>query len=179
MAELEIHAGHEGHANDAFGQRVGVMVGIIGILLAVVTISSHRAHTAAVIERTKANDAWSFYEAKKLREHLADIGGSLASDLATNPARVAEVEKLVATLKDEKERYAKETKQIEAEAKGKENDSEHEEQRAAWLDLGEGFLELGLVLSSLYFLSKARFFPVIGGVATVAGVVFGVYGFIV
>jgi hypothetical protein len=176
MAELEIHAGHEGHANDAFGQRVGVMVGIIGILLAVVTISSHRAHTAAVIERTKANDQWSFYQAKKLRQHLADVGGSLASALATDPARV---EKLVESLNKDKERYAKDTEEIQKEANNKEKESEHEEQSAAWLDLGEGFLELGLVLSSLYFLSKARFFPIIGGLATVIGVVLGVYGFIV
>ena len=50
MAEVEIHTGH-GHSDDEFGRRVGVMVGIIGIVLAVVTISSHRAHTAAVIAR--------------------------------------------------------------------------------------------------------------------------------
>ena len=55
MAELEIHPARE-PAADEFGRRVGVVVGMIGILLAVVTISSHRAHTAAVIERTKATD---------------------------------------------------------------------------------------------------------------------------
>ena len=69
MAEVEIHTGHE-HANDEFGRRVGVMVGVIGIILAVVTISSHRAHTAAVIARTEANDQWSFFQSKKLRQHL-------------------------------------------------------------------------------------------------------------
>ena len=175
MAELEIHAGHE-HSNDEFGRRVGVMVGIIGIILAVVTISSHRAHTAAVIERTKANDQWSFYQAKKLRQHLADVGASLASALATDPARV---EKLVASLNEEKERYAHETEEIQKEAKDKEKESDHEEQRAVWLDLGEGFLELGLVLSSLYFLSKRRFFPAIGGLASLIGLGLGVYGYIV
>ena len=50
MAEVEIHTEHE-HSNDEFGRRVGVIVGVIGIVLAVVTISSHRAHTAAVIAR--------------------------------------------------------------------------------------------------------------------------------
>jgi hypothetical protein len=175
MAELEIHAGHE-HSNDEFGRRVGVMVGIIGIILAVVTISSHRAHTAAVIERTKANDQWSFYQAKKLRQHLADVGASLASALATDPARV---EKLVDSLNKEKERYAHETEEIQKEANAKEKESDHEEQRAVWLDLGEGFLELGLVLSSLYFLSKRRFFPIIGGAATLMGLGCGVYGYIV
>jgi Domain of unknown function (DUF4337) len=175
MAELEIHAGHE-HSNDDFGRRVGVMVGIIGIILAVVTISSHRAHTAAVIERTKANDQWSFYQAKKLRQHLADVGAGLASSLATDPARV---EKLVESLNKDKERYAHETDEIQKEANAKENESDHEEQRAVWLDLGEGFLELGLVLSSLYFLSKRRFFPVFGGLAALIGLGLGVYGYIV
>ena len=175
MAELEIHAGHE-HSNDEFGRRVGVMVGIIGIILAVVTISSHRAHNAAVIERTKANDQWSFYQAKKLRQHLADVGAKLASALATDPARV---EKLVDSLNQEKERYAHETEEIQKEANAKEKESDHEEQRAVWLDLGEGFLELGLVLSSLYFLSKRRFFPLIGGAATLIGLGLGVYGYIV
>lgn len=175
MAELEIHAGHE-HSNDEFGRRVGVMVGIIGIILAVVTISSHRAHNAAVIERTKANDQWSFYQAKKLRQHLADVGARLAGALATDPARV---EKLVDSLNEEKERYAHETEEIQKEANAKEKESDHEEQRAVWLDLGEGFLELGLVLSSLYFLSKRRFFPLIGGAATLIGLGLGVYGYIV
>ena len=175
MAELEIHAGHE-HSNDAFGQRVGVMVGIIGILLAVVTISSHRAHTAAVIERTKANDQWSFYQAKKLRQHLADVGASLAGALAPDPARV---EKLVESLNKDKERYSHETEEIQKEANAKEKESDHEEQRAVWLDLGEGFLELGLVLSSLYFLSKARLFPAIGGLATLTGVSLAIYSLFV
>jgi Domain of unknown function (DUF4337) len=174
MAEVEIHAGHE-HSNDEFGRRVGVMVGIIGIFLAIVTISSHRAHTAAVIERTKANDQWSFYQAKKLRQHLADVGAGLASALATDPARV---EKLVESLNKDKERYAHETEEIQKEANAKEKQSDHEEERAVWLDLGEGFLELGLVLSSLYFLSKRRFFPVLGGLGALIGLGLGVYGYL-
>ena len=84
MAEVEIHTGH-GHENDEFGRRVGVIVGVIGIILAVVTISSHRAHTAAVIARTEANDQWSFFQSKKLRQHLAEIGSSLASSARHRP----------------------------------------------------------------------------------------------
>lgn len=175
MAEVEIHTGH-GHDNDEFGRRVGVMVGIIGIILAVVTISSHRAHTAAVIARTEANDQWSFYQGKKLREHLAEIGSSLASALASDPGKV---EKLVDRLNKDHDRYAHDTEAIEKEAHAKEQDSEHEERRALRLDMGEGFLELGLVLSSLYFLSKQRLFPLIGGVAAVIGLGLGVAGYIV
>ena len=53
------------------------MVGVIGIVLASVTIASHRAHTAAVIYRTEANDQWAFYEAKKIREHLVNVTAGL------------------------------------------------------------------------------------------------------
>ena len=55
MAELEIH--HEGaeHKHDPLGQRVGIMAAVLAVLLAVVTISSHRAHTEAIIARSEAN----------------------------------------------------------------------------------------------------------------------------
>jgi Domain of unknown function (DUF4337) len=177
MAEVEIHTGHE-HSNDEFGRRVGVMVGVIGIILAVVTISSHRAHTAAVIARTEANDQWSFFQSKKLRQHLAEIGSSLASVLSTEPAP-ARVRDLVAQLSKDHDRYAHDSDNIQIEATAKEDESKHEERRALRLDMGEGFLELGLVLSSLYFLSKARFFPIIGGLAAIIGTCLGIAGFIV
>ena len=36
-------------------------------------------------------------------------------------------------------------------------------------DIGEGFLDLGLVLTSLYFLGRQRWFPVAGVVTAAAG----------
>jgi hypothetical protein len=173
MAEVEIHTGHE-HSTDEFGRRVGVVVGVIGIVLAVVTIGSHRAHTAAVITRTEANDQWAFYQAKKLREHLLDVGAGLATSLATDPARV---QALVEKFNKDRERYKSDGEEIQKEAKAKEDETLHQEVRALRLDMGEGFLELGLVLSSLYFLAKRRFFPVLGGVAAVIGTVLGIAGF--
>ncbi len=174
MAEVEIHTGHD-HGADDFGRRVGVTVGIIGIVLAIVTIGSHRAHTAAVITRTEANDQWSFYEAKKLREHLVEVGAELANALTVDPARV---QGLVDKLGSERTRYGHEAEDIQKEAKAKEDATRREEARALRLDIGEGFLELGLVLSSLYFLSKRRFFPVFGSVAAVIGAALGVVGFL-
>src|SRR5215472_14542887 len=139
MAEVEIHTAHD-HSTDEFGRRVGVVVGMIGILLAVVTISSHRAHTAAVIERTKANDQWAFFQSKKLRQHLAELGASLADGLATDSARV---KPLIDKFIKDRDRYAHDTDEIQRQAQAKEAESDHEERRAARFDLGEGFLELG------------------------------------
>jgi hypothetical protein len=162
MAEVENHTTHE-HSTDEFGRRVGVLVGVIGILLAVVTISSHRAHTAAVIQ------------SKKLRQHLAELGANLTGALATDPARV---QGLIDKFDKDRDRYAHDTDEIQREAQAKEAESDHEELRAGRFDLGEGFLELGLVLSSLYFLAKRRFFPVLGGAAALVGIALGIAGFL-
>jgi Domain of unknown function (DUF4337) len=176
MAEVEIHTGHHDHSGDEFGRRVGVAVGIIGIVLAVVTIGSHRAHTAAVITRTEANDQWSFYQAKKLREHLVEVGGELAKSLTSDPSRV---QPLVEKLAADRARYDHDANDIQSEAKSKEAETAHDEAKALRLDIGEGFLELGLVMSSLYFLSKRKLFPVIGGAAAVIGAALGVIGFLI
>src|ERR1700761_7315742 len=89
MAEVEIHTAHGAHA-DGFGQAVGILVGIIGVLLSVVTILSHREHTAAVVHKTEANDQWAYYQAKKTRQQTAEVGSSLIAALATDPAKSAE-----------------------------------------------------------------------------------------
>ena len=172
MAEVEIHTAH-GHTDDAFGQRVGILVGIIGIALSVVTILSHRSHTAAVVHKTEANDQWSFYQAKKIREHNEDIGNTLLTALATDPAKVSE---LSTRLVQERDRYARDAEGIQKIAQARDQESAHAEKLGMLFDLAEGFLELGLVMSSLYFLSRKRFFVALGAVAALVGSVFGVLG---
>ena len=173
MAEVEIHTGHHDHSGDTFGQGVGVAVGIIGIILAIVTIGSHRAHTQAVINRTEENDQWSFYQAKKIRQQVLDVGADLARSLSADESKV---QAIVDKYTQQSQHYAQETKEIDKEARAKHEETERQEGRAVRLDLGEGFLELGLVLSSLYFLSKRKFFPVIGVTAAVIGTVLGILG---
>jgi hypothetical protein len=176
MAEVEIHTGHgHGHEIDDFGRAVGVMVGVIGIVLALATISAHRAHSAAIITRTEANDEWSFYQAKKGREHLNDVAAQLAEGLNSDPARVTA---MITRFRTDRDRYVHEAEEILQKAKDREAECVHQEHRALRLDMSEGFLELGLVLSSLYFLSKRRFFPVLGSIAGAAGALLFLWGFV-
>src|SRR5580692_2546670 len=135
MAEVEIHTSHE-QAGDAFTKGVSVMVGVIGIILAFVTIASHRAHTAAVIHRTEANDDWSFYEAKKEREHLMDVAAGLLG--VVQVAQPEKAQALAAHYAQERDRYAADAEKTQQEAKAREAESQHEEHRGLRLDLGEG-----------------------------------------
>src|SRR5579872_6083141 len=71
MAELEIH--HEGgNEPDPGGQRVGVLAAVLAVLLAIVTIASHRTHTAAIIHKSTANDEWAHYQATRVKYHRSE-----------------------------------------------------------------------------------------------------------
>ncbi|HTY95066.1 MAG TPA: DUF4337 family protein [Steroidobacteraceae bacterium] len=175
MAEVEIHTSHEA-GGDAFAKGVSVMVGVIGILLAFVTIASHRAHTAAVLHRTEANDQWSFYEAKKEREHLMEVSAGLLGVVAV--AQPDKAQALGAQYAKDRDRYASDAAAIQQQAQAREAESRREEARGLRLDLGEGLLELGLVLTSLYFLARKRLFPVAGIAAAVVGTIVAATGFL-
>lgn len=172
MTEIEVKPEH---AADSSTRRVGIMVGVVGILLSVVTIASHRAHTQAVIHRTESNDEWAYFQAKKMREYTSEVTVSILQTLAADPAKtVAPVLKLNAA----HDKYAADAEKIQEDARRKDEETAVEERRALRFDIGEGLLELGLVLCSLYFLARNGFFPVFGLLAAAAGTVMGIWGFL-
>jgi Domain of unknown function (DUF4337) len=171
MPELELKPEH---ADDPNTRRVGILVGVVGILLSVVTIASHRAHTDAVIHRTESNDQWGYYQAKKIRENTEEVALSLMTALSTDPAKIEAVTKKLETARA---KYASDAEKIQEDAKAKDKETEIEEHRALFFDIGEGLLELGLVLCSLYFLARKVFFPIFGVLSSIAGAVLGVLGF--
>jgi hypothetical protein len=169
MAEIEVKPEH---ADDPYTKAVGLLVGVVGILLSVVTIASHRAHTQAVIHRTESNDQWAFYQAKKIRENTSDVALTLLQVLQPGAATADAAHKLEAA----RDKYSNDAKDIMKEAQAKDVEQKIEERRALRFDIGEGLLELGLVLCSLYFLARKSFFPVFGVLASTAGALLGIWG---
>jgi hypothetical protein len=172
MPEIEVTPEH---AVDPDTRRVGILVGVVGIFLSVVTIASHRAHTQAVIHRTESNDQWAFYQAKKIRENTSDVALTLLESLVPDPGKAAAQAHKLETARD---KYADDAKEIMKEAQAKDVKSEIEENRALRFDIGEGLLELGLVLCSLYFLARRSFFPILGVIAAISGIALGISGWL-
>jgi hypothetical protein len=172
MPEIEVTPEH---AADPNTRRVGILVGVVGILLSVVTIASHRAHTEAVIHRTESNDQWSYYQAKKIRENTEEVALALRETLGTDPAKT---QALAQKLEAARAKYASDALKIQDDANAKNDDTKLEERRALRFDIGEGLLELGLVLCSLYFLARKFFFPLFGILSSIAGTAIGVSGFL-
>src|SRR5215471_15509666 len=74
--ELRFHS--EGsHADDALGTRVGLIASLMAVALAIVTIASHRAHTKAIMDKSRANDDWAYYQATRGKYHNIELGETL------------------------------------------------------------------------------------------------------
>jgi hypothetical protein len=171
MAELEIH--HETHAPDPTGQKVGVLAAMLAVALAIVTIASHRTHTAAIMHKSTANDEWSHYQSTRVKFHNLELGENLLQVLdAKNPA----AEKMRESYAGQKVKYEAQAKEIQETARRSDEAAEGDEHRALRYDIGEGLLEIGLVLTSLYFISKKKMFPVLGMTAAVLGAVVAIAG---
>jgi hypothetical protein len=170
MPEIEVKPEHTADPNT---RRVGILVGVVGILLSLVTIASHRAHTQAVIHRTESNDAWAYYQAKKIREYTSDVALTLLKTLSSDSTKIeAPAQKLEAA----RVKYTADAEKIQDDARAKDDETKLEERRALRFDIGEGFLELGLVLCSLFFLARNSFFPIFGVLASVAGTAMASWG---
>jgi hypothetical protein len=172
MAELEVHTESEGIV-DPRGQKVGVLAAVLAVGLAVVTIASHRAHTEGVLLKTEANDHWSFYQSKRIKLHSLELGEQLVALLG---AKSPETAKAIENFRAEKARYDSESKEVMQEAQEKEAEATRVERRALRFDIGEGLLEIALVLTSLYFISRKMLFPVIGIIGGVAGIIIAITG---
>jgi hypothetical protein len=166
MAELEIHSETEAE-HDPTGQKVGVLAAALAVFLAIVTIASHRTHTEAIILKTEANDRWQFYQSRRIKFHSLELGEDLMNALGNNSEAT---HKALQKYGQEKERYEKQGEEVQAEARKIEDSAKAAEQRAQRYDFGEGLLEIGLVLTSLYFISRKKLFPVVGTIAGLAGI---------
>jgi len=67
---------------------MGVLAAVIAVLLAVVTILSHRALTYAVVFKDEASDQWAFYQAKSIKSHTLAVGQDLLGALGTKTAAI-------------------------------------------------------------------------------------------
>jgi Domain of unknown function (DUF4337) len=171
MAELEIH--HEGNESDPMGKTVGVIAAIVAVCLAIVTIASHRTHTAAIMHKSSSNDQWAYYQATRVKLHATELGQNLIGMFGEKKQAA---EKILKDYESQKKKYEEQSKDIQEKARGADEAAEADEHRALRFDIGEGLLEIGLVLSSLYFISRKKMFPVLGVIAGLAGAAIAITG---
>jgi hypothetical protein len=175
LNELQEHAEHAKH--DPSLAPVSLTMAVLAVMVAVVTLLGHRAHTEEVVLQAKSSDQWAYYQAKNIRRHEDEIFADLTSVEPTTDA--ATQSKLRDKYSGEATRYKDEQKEIEDKAREMEAEVATERNRADRFDLAEVFLEVGLVITSITLLSGRRIFWWLGIVLGVVGIVVASSGFLV
>ena len=167
LEELHEHAEHGKHNPDL--APVTLTMAILAVLVAVVSLLGHRSSTEEVILQNKVTDQWSYYQAKNTRLHTDELFADLAGVVAArDPEGAAKVQEKV---RAEVERYKDEKKELEARAREFEQEFDRTHHKTDRFDLGEVFLEIALVITSITLLSGRRVFWHLGLLFSAVGIV--------
>lgn len=167
LQELQEHAEHASH-NPSMAP-VSLTMAIIAVVLAIVSLLGHRTHTEEVIAQDKANDQWAYYQAKDTRlnvdKKIADLESFVSSSDSAKATQARE------TTLAEAAKYEKQVADIQAEARKLDKETELQGRRSDRYDLGEVFLEIALVVTSITLLSGRRRYWYAGLALGVVGVI--------
>jgi len=156
---------------------VSLTMAVMAVLVATVTLLGHRTHIEQVIAQSKASDQWSYYQAKGVRRHnfeaFAELLGALTSKDEAREEKAREKFLLQA------EKYREDQAEIEKEARKLEQEVIMAGRKANRFNLGEVFLEIALVVTSITLLTGNRGYWVMGMVFAALGVVVAATGFLV
>jgi hypothetical protein len=172
LSELQENAEH-GRENKELAP-ISVTMAILAVCVAVVSLLGHRSHTEELLMQNRATDQWAYYQAKNIRLHNYDMGLDLLPLVDFKDKEQAG--KVQEKYKAQVDRYTKEQAEIEEQAKDFEAESARAQRKADRFDLGEVFLEIALVISSLALLSKKLIFWYLGILSGVAGLAVAVTG---
>jgi hypothetical protein len=174
LSELQENAEH-GRENPSLAP-ISVTMAILAVCVAVVSLMGHRSHTEELLTQNRATDQWAYYQAKNIRLHNYDMGLDMLPLIEFKDKEQAA--KVQEKYKAQVDRYTKEQAEIEEKARDFEAESARAQRKADRFDLGEVFLEIALVISSLALLSRKRIFWFLGIVSGVAGLGIAVTGYL-
>jgi Domain of unknown function (DUF4337) len=175
VREMQEHAEEARHHPSL--KPVSLTMAVLAVLVAVTALLGHRTHIEQVLAQSKASDQWAYYQAKGIRRHTYEIFSELMSTTTTKDA--AKAEEARAKFTKQAERYRDEQKEIETEARKLEQEVMLAGRKANRFNLGEVFLEVALVVTSITLLTANRGYWVMGLLFAALGLLVAATGFLV
>jgi len=140
--------------------RTALTISILAMVLAISNLGGSNAMKESTQENILASNAYSFYQAKTIRQTALKIAAAdLELQLAREPNMPASVKELhqkkIDEYKKTVERYESEPetkegkKELLARAKAHEHERDHAMRQDPWFDYAEGALQIAIVLLSV------------------------------
>jgi hypothetical protein len=171
---VELPEHHHDRDDNPLVTPVSLTISILAVLVAVVTLLGHRAHTEELSRETQAASRWTQYQAKSIRQHEAENTSDIVNLVAALDKEKGEA--LRRKYEQQLEHYASDKEDVSEQAKELETERDLSARRADRFDGAEALLEIGLVICSITLLAKNRGFW-FGGMAIGAlGVIAAITG---
>ena len=174
MAEIELPKPEEleevmGHK---FTRRVALTTAIFAVILAISSLGGSNAMKEMILAQQQASDQWAFYQAKAGREHFyrgqkMRLELDLLEKETLKPEIKQRYETLLKQMATQEERYGKERKDIEKEARKLEHERDTARGKDPYFDFSEVLLQIAIVMATVAILSQSR---AIFGVALTAAI---------
>ncbi len=168
------HAANEEH------KRVGIVIAIIAVGMAIVTALAHNEANKMIVKEVQSSNGYSWYQAKRQRSYLNELEiKRIDFELAGNPTEAQRKmrEQQLAKLKAKNAEYEGENKEILAGAEADKLAAAAASHRHHWFEYAEILLHIAVVLCSLTLLTDLKLFFRLGLGATVAGFILTIIAF--
>ncbi len=159
---------------------------IIAVFLAVASILNNAANDDVFINLVKTNDSWSFYQAKSIKQSLAESQrDALELDIMQrkdnkNPADKDIIEKQIKKIEYYKGKiaeYKKEKQEIEKEARNYEKEYKNADAKSDKYDIAEGLYQLALVLSPISLVARNYRLWIMSCIVGITAIGFSIFAF--
>ena len=145
--------------------KAGWVITVIALLLAVNTYIANGLSGKILTNTIKANDTWNFYQAKSIKQSIAE--GQLED--AKNPKRIAELQAKIARYESDPEK-GEGKKELLAKAQAFEKARDDAAKHSPWLTFASMAFQLAIVLLSASILAVNNKMYKISEVVAVIGV---------
>jgi hypothetical protein len=171
------------HAGEAKFRGILLLAALVAVIAAIASLLSNQHATAAlqakneaILDQAHATDAWNFYEARSIKQHIYQAASDAASQLsATSRAQLA------ATAKHEgrdQGALLKQAQQYEAQVEVDNRRSEELMHRHEILEASVTFFEVSIAIVSIAGIVASRWLVGVGIVVALIGFGFGIYSFV-
>jgi len=160
---------------------VALLVAIAATFMALCNVKDGNIVQAMTQAQTNAVDQWSYYQAKGMKENLAEATLdqlALQRELVTDPRHLALIDQKIAAYRLQLKKYVNEKAAIRKQAQDFQKQYDalnfHDDQ----FDMSEACLSVAIALLGVTALTKKRWLLAVGAIFMSLGIVFGLAGFL-
>jgi hypothetical protein len=165
-----------------------ILITVFSVILSITGLGGSISMKDALRENILASDAYSFYQAKVVRQlelkiALKNLEFELAKDLKISNSLKQSISLTIDDYKNTVERYESEPstnegkKELLIRAKEHEKERDHALKQDPWFDMAEVLLQMSILLISVSMLTNVGLLFVLGNISGLTGTILSLNGF--